>query len=329
MKWLSALAAAILCAASSAHADPLKGDSLPANTRWVIHVDADGMRLAPPLWNLARQRIVEPRRDDLLPKVELMQRVTGMKLPQDLHDATLFGTSFDPASACLRIHGSFVAANVRAALALDPEFREAPHNQHTIMSWRDKNADRLLYGTFAKPDLALISSSNKALADALDVIDGKARPLAAESPLAPPPLDGAAPQHIVWLAGENISDLPRAQMAESPLLVPMDAASISLRWVNEKALAEIRVTAKTEKAAQEMQTVAESMKIMVTWSAAAEHATARNRLFASMLQSFSTEVAGKTVKGAWPLELDRVELLLATLQPEPVKAVTAPAKQNP
>ncbi len=332
MAWLPALAGAIICAAAlPAFADPLNGSSLPDNTRWIIHLDVDGARQVEPLWNMVRTRTPAPQQADLLPKLAILERVTGMKLPQDLHDVTLFGSSFDQSGVCLRVHGNLDESSIAAFLRLDPEFSETAHNDHTIMTWRDKNADRLMSVSFAKHDLAVLSSSSKAVADALDTLDGKSAGLKTGSPIAPPEIAANAPQPIVWMAGSNLSELPRAQNTESPLLAQMDAASISIKWINDRALTEMRVTAKSDKAAQQMQSVAQGVKAFVDLAASDEHATARNRLLATMMQNFSTQSDGSMVKGAWMLDVDQVGLWLNTLRPADQSAATvaAPAPLTP
>jgi hypothetical protein len=297
----------------------------------VLHIDVDGARQAEPMWNLARLRFVEPQQAQLLPKLAIIERVSGMKLPQDLHDVTLFSTSFDPSNVCLRIHGNLDEANATAFLRADPEFRQEDHDGHTILCWRDKQADRLMYGTFARPDLAILSANSKAVADALDTLAGKADALKTDSPLAPPAVEAPAPQPIFWLAGDGLTELPHNQRPESPLLSQLDAASVSIKWVNDRALVELRLTAKTDKVALQKQSVAEGVKAFVALAASDEHATARDRLMGAVMQNLTTETDGKLLKGNWILDLDRIDALVNTIrsEPGPTAAPRAPANATP
>jgi len=60
------------------------------------------------------------------------------------------------------------------------------------------------------------------------------------------------------------------------------------------------------------------------------HATARNKLLATMMQKFGTETDGKILKGSWEVDVKNVELLLNTIHAEQATtAVTAPALVKP
>ncbi|HVT79736.1 MAG TPA: hypothetical protein VHM90_03690 [Phycisphaerae bacterium] len=329
MFWSHALAGAIIFAAAPAFADSLDAGTLPSQTRWVLHIDADGVRQAPALMEKIRQRVVEPQKADLLAKVTFLERITGMQFPQDLHDATLFGTSFDQTGACVRIHATNLnETGITAFLRADAEFSQVDHNGHNVLTWRDLGADRLMYGTFAKRDVILISANIKALLEALDASDAKTPGLKPESPLSPPKLAANTPQPLLWMAGDNLAELPRMQNTESPLLAQMEAASMGVKWINDRALVEVTVTSKNEKVAQEMRAVAEGAKAFLSLMAADEHASARNKLLSNMMQKFGTETDGKIVKGRWELDVNNVDLLLNTIHGEQA-AVTAPALVKP
>jgi hypothetical protein len=325
MRSLAICTCVVAAAASASYADPLAGSSLPQGTRWVIHLDVDGARQAAPLWELARLKLVEPHRADITPKLAVLERITGMKIPQDLHDVTLYGSTFDEAGVCVSIHGQMNPANIVAFLRNDPEFQQQDHNGHDILRWRDKGRNSLMFAGFSKENLVVLSPDAKIVVAALDTLDGKAPALKADSPLAP--AAGLAPssQPIFWLAAENLSDLPRMQPVESPVLAQMDAASLGLRWANDRAVAELRVQAASERTAQQLQAVAEGVKAFVALSAAEDHAPARLRLFSGALQQLAVQADGKTLKGDWSLEVGTIEeLVTAALQEQAASTMIAP-----
>ena len=326
MRWLAICACVLAAAAKASYADPLAASSLPQDTRWVIHMDVDGARLATPLWELARLRLVEPQRAAMMPKLTILERITGMKLPQDLHDVTLFGSSFDEGAVCVRIHGPMDQPNVVAFLRNDPEFQQRDYNGHDILRWRDKGRDRLIYAAFAPGNFAVLSPDPKTIETALDTLDGKSPALKADSPLAPVPPPVAvtrANPPIFWMAAEHLSELPRAQPVESPVLSQIDAASVGLRWANDRAVAELLVQASSDHTAQQLQAVAEGVKAFVALSAAEEHAPPRLRLLSGALQQLTVQTDGKTLKGDWSLDIDKLEALVNAALPEPPAATTA------
>ena len=89
MRWLAIGAGVVWAAAGAAFGEPLAGSSLPADTRWVIHVDVEGARQAKPLWEAARGRLGDLPRAALSPRVAIVERMTGMKVPEELQDVTL------------------------------------------------------------------------------------------------------------------------------------------------------------------------------------------------------------------------------------------------
>jgi hypothetical protein len=327
MKWPAALAVLLVWAAgAAAWGDPLSGAALPADTRWVIHVDVDAARLATPLWDLTRTRIIEPREALLSAPLRTVETVTGMKLPQDLHDVTLYGTAYDEAAVCLVIHGKMDQTSVLAYVRKDPEFRQQDRNGHTILTWRDKARDRLTYAAFAKDDIAVISPSTKVLEDALDARDGRLPGLKPDSPLAP----AASRQFILWLAGRDLSDLPRAQKVETPLMSALESASLSIRWANDRVITESVAQAKTDQAARQLQAVAEGIKALVALSASDEHAPPRVRLLSDALQNLTVQAQGQSVRSEWPLDITKIESVMNMAAPPAATApTTAPAPKRP
>jgi hypothetical protein len=290
-------------------ADPLRVASLPRDTRWVLHVDVDGAR-ATPLWELG-SKVVRPHREMFLPKLEIIRQITGMSVPADVHDITLYGASYDEAAACILLHAAMDRDQTTSFLRQDPEFKSETYGDHTIMSWRDRDHDRMTYGAYVGKDLAVISPSQATLKNGLDTIDGKRPALAADSPLAPPAEIPAAREGrpLFWIAGEDLSDLPRLQKTESFVFEELDAANISVAWRNDQLDTRFTITAHTDKAARQMQEMALGMKALVTMAGSNPHAEAKAKLVSTMLQDLALTAEGKQFKGDWPLPLARIEAI--------------------
>jgi hypothetical protein len=175
----------------------------------------------------------------------------------------------------------------------------------------------------------ILSPDLKSLQNALDAMDKKST-LKEESPLSPQNAAGTlqTTQPIFWLAAEGLSELPRVTQVESPLLSQVDAASLSIRWMNDRANAEIRVQAKSDKTAQQLQAVAEGVKAFVALSAADEHALPRVRMLSNTLQQFTVQTDGKTVKGNWSVEIDKIEMLVNLAQQEQAAGLLPAATTN-
>jgi hypothetical protein len=332
MKWAAAVTGFLVwAAATAAYGDPLAGAALPADTRWVIHMDVDAARLATPLWDLAATHIVGPYKAQLAQPLAMLQRITNMKIPQDLRDVTLYGAAYDGETDCIVIHGKVDAVAVVAFFRSDREFRQVDHNGHPIMTWRDTNRDRLTYTAFADNNCVIISPSSKVVEDALDVRDGKMSALKPDSPLVPADATPASSRTpILWLAGRNLADLQRTQKAETPLLSVMESASLSLRWANDRLVTETQIQAKSDEAATRLKAVADGIKALVLLMADDDHAPAHVRQVADAIQSLTVEAKGKTVTGEWSIDIGKIETVVNQLVPTPAAATApGPAKTLP
>ena len=308
MRWLAVATGMVLAAAGTAFGDPLAGSSLPAKTRWVIHVDVEGARAAKPLWDAAQSRLGDLPRAALMPQLAVLERVTSMKVPQELKDVTLYNASFDEDSTCVRIHGKMDAGLLESFLKTDKEFKQITHGAHTIMQWRDKTRDRLMYVSFAQPDLAVLSAKLDGVERSLDTLDRKEAGLQADSPLAPA-ATGSGSREMVWLAATGLDAMPLGQN-QSPVLTQVESASIGVRWANDRVVTDMRVTAKSEKVAQQLKAVAEGIKAFVELSGADEHAPPALRLLAGTMEQVTVQTDGKTLNGRWPVGIDKIDMLL-------------------
>jgi hypothetical protein len=308
MRWFALCAGVILAAARAALGEPLAGSSLPADTRWVIHVDVDGARQAKPLWEAARGRLGDLPRAALRSRAAVLERITGMKIPEELLDVTLHSATYDEGGVCLRIHGKMDAGQVAAFLKTSKDFKQVSYGSHTIMQWREKERDRLMSLAFARPDLAVQSASLDAIEKTLDTLDGKAPGLPANSPLAPAGTDNGG-KTLVWLAAQGLHELPAGQV-ESPVLTQMEAASLGVRWANDQVVSDLRVTARSEPAAQQLKALAEGIKAFVELSGAGDHAPPGLRVLAGTMDQMTVQTDGKTVKGSWPVSMDKIDMLL-------------------
>jgi hypothetical protein len=305
----------------AAQADPLATGTIPDSARWIIHLNIDAAR-GTPLWDLGRARFVEPQRAAIDQKVRTIEMITGLKLPQDLHDVTLFGTSYDDTSICFYIHAPFNQETTTTFLKNDPEFTTQDHNGHTIITWRDKDHDRLIYSCFVAGDVAMVSPSVRMLGLALDTLDGKSPSLKPMSPLAPPRpatslTDGPAFQKdlpVAWIAGTSITDLSRVQKVDSPFLQQVESASIAIALGEDKVSARVTAAAKSEKAAQQLYASAEGIKAMVDLSSSDEHAAPRLKMLASAMQTLSFSTEGTKVSADWFVNMEKVEAFADIIQ---------------
>jgi len=286
----------------------------------VMHLDVDAVR-ASPLWEIFNKKFVEPRKEEFAGRQRWIEAATGTNMQKELHDLTLFGTTFNETSVCLLIHAPMDQARVTSLLKGDPEFKTTVHNGHTIMSWRDN--DKVLYGSFAAGEMAVLGRSSKMVAMVLDTMDGKSPALNNERllPVAATTMagEGQVSSPMLWMAAINLSDLSRAQKVDSPFMLQIDTASLAIGATRERLSARMAVLAKSEKAAQQLMAAADGVKAMIALAAADERARPQVRTLGSALQSLTLTMDGKDVTANWSVELEKLDSMLEVvrLQPKP------------
>ena len=336
-KFASALALLLAAAlpTRSAHADPLAPASVPSTAKWVMHLNVDAAR-STPLWEVIRIRFIVPRQDELRLRARGLEEATGLIFPRDLKDVTLYGTGYDDDSACILLHANFNEARTIAFLRRNPQFSVADYHSHALMSWHDQGRDRLMFGAFARGSIAIIAPNSTAVRLSLDTLDGKSPALKPNSPLlgfneVPKPAAVAATSAgphgtpLFWIAGVNISDLPRAQRIESaPFFQQMNDARLGVSVLGDHLNARLVINAKTEKAAQQLATSAEGIKATLGLTAADEQAAPRAKLVAAALQNLTLTTDNHTISGDLNIGINDLDALLEATRPAAAARAATP-----
>ena len=132
-----------LIAAATAMADPFDAKTVPADAKWVVHIDVDAIAKSS-FWPLIEQRInANPNAQAGIQKAEM---ITGANLPQDLHSITLYGLGFNEADGVILANANVNQQQLLVMLQGNPSFVSFPHGQHEILSWEDKG--KTMHGAF-------------------------------------------------------------------------------------------------------------------------------------------------------------------------------------
>jgi hypothetical protein len=321
----------------AARGEPLTPGNIPATARWVVHVDMDAARDSA-LWKLVQKKFIEPHQASFDQKVQIVETITGMRFPRDLHDVTLYGPSFAKDDACIVVHAAVNQATVMDLLKLDPEFRSETHNDHEVLTWRDKDKDRLLYGAFFGQDRAILSPVKKHVEAALDAMDGKVAVLKADSPLAAFPAAGGAvagagkEATIVYVAGQGLSGLKKEQDPMSPVVAQTQAGWLAISEVNGRIVGKAALETKTEQSAQQIQSFVDGMKALVTLTASGEKADDKVKAVAAALGNLNLRRDGAVISADIGVSVETLKNLIETHHigegPE-AAPVKAPAKELP
>lgn len=192
MRFLIPALAVLLSISSPAIAAPLDTKHIPADTKWLVHIDFDVLRESS-LGQQLSQDLFAGRGAGA--KFKRMQEELGIESTSDLHSVTLFDTRFQ------RHHGLMMIRADNLDLQLMTEklkqkqsnLSVTEYHGHTLYSWTraaGKKYEHEVTGCLYQSDTLLVSRDIDVLKRTIEVLDGTSESLSADSPLAGPTTPG-------------------------------------------------------------------------------------------------------------------------------------------
>jgi len=288
--------AAAATVSATALAEPLDPKQVPADSRWLVHIDLDAAQKSV-LWPAFEQRVrSDPQRTADLGDLE---SATGVRLPQDLHSVTLYGAGFGDTEGVVLLQATVDQPRVLNLLQLNPKYSSEQYGSHSLLSWEDKG--KIMFGGFAGTDRVVITQ-NKALAQkAFDVLDGKSQALRADAVLAQP----AGASAVVALAGKSLTELGQKQ--QNPVLRQVQSAWFALMEQGGNLRLKGTVEAADENAALQLKNMAEGLRSAGQMMAAGEKADPKLKALAPLLPTLSFTQQGKSVSVDWTAPVTDVQ----------------------
>ena len=239
-------AGALFCAhAFQAHAADLK--DFPAGTQWVLSLDLKAAQASPLLQEVVG--LIDPdKRQEAQNKLASIKALFGIDLLKDIEQLVIAGNGNAQKGGVAYVYGAFDTQRLSTILAGGKNFTSAQHGRFTILGWKDSQQK---YLSFATPGLALLSNSQPALTDALDVLAGAKAGLAPGSDFASA-LERSG-QELLTVHAADVSSIVGAQPKAQAL---KQARSLDLRVRAsgvESLSASLSVTAASDETAQQIQ----------------------------------------------------------------------------
>lgn len=153
-------------------AAPLNKTWLPADTRWVLHLDLDALRNSK--LGVLIQTELESKYNQ---KIKALEEWLGSNLLTDIHNFTLYGPDSQEQNTVVLAAGQFQSSKLIALLMFNPQYQETTYGPYTLYEWMAEQHGKKQIGTFARQNLIVISQNQQSLQQALDVLDGKLPPL--------------------------------------------------------------------------------------------------------------------------------------------------------
>jgi len=161
----------MLLAAVPVIAGPVTSADVPAEAKWVIHLDAERLIKS----GVGQYLLDQARQHGLDSHMATFSAVFGFDPTKDIASITLYGIRFDPASAVVIVRGRFDQEKLVGLLKGNADYQEVSHHKQAIHRWsqnkEDAEDDGLRYGSFREQDTVVISRSQDALKAALDRMD--------------------------------------------------------------------------------------------------------------------------------------------------------------
>jgi hypothetical protein len=271
------VALAVALPARFVAADPVNAKHVAADAKWYLHLDFAAAKqtvLYSTVLDAVRARFPL---DDTLAQVKAFLGVDPLA---DITGVTVYNNSFQKDVAAILIHGQITPGPIQAALAQNPDYREAAYNNHTILSWTDNNDGKHKTGCFYGPGLVVMADREETLRMAVDVLDGAK---AGGSALVKAPEAGA------FLYGS--ADLAASEHRNvGQLLSNTEAATVSAGEVDGRLTVTVRLTARNAETAGQIMKMAEGMMAFGQLATGRDYPTAAGLLREVKLKSEGTHV---------------------------------------
>ena len=294
-------------------ADPFDPAQVPADARYVLHLDMDAARPTQ-LWGAIDDRLVG--NEAFGAKVGQFELGSGMHFPRDLHDVTVYGRAVGDEAAVVLVHAKMNRDQLMTALQFADNYSSDLFGKYEIAIWDDDN--RPLFAAFHGESTFLIARSEDNLKSALDVMDGKLPPLAADAPLAA----GAKQPALAYVAATDLAALTPPGQPPNPVVKQIDhgwltlterpAAATTRPTTGPAAAAHdvclhVTLTATTAEAAQRLEASAGGLKAMVSFAAMSDTAAPNVKFAAAALRTLKLTQAGTAVSADVSVGMDPLE----------------------
>ena len=302
---LGSLILALAFAVQGVRAEPYNPKQVPADAKWVIHVDIDAAQQST-LGKLVRDHLQgDP---DFTRKAQDFQTFTGTRLLEDIHAVLLFGREFEGPKSVLVIHAKLDAdLLLRKMRQTKPGFASKFHGEHEVPNWIDDNGVRV-YACFHSPTATVISQSFEEMGASLDVLDGKTAGLKADSLMATKSALGT----FLFVASDKLQDLAKRNKDISPITRSADAGAITFGETDRQLFLHGMLVSSSNELAKQTRMALDGLRTFVVMAANDKNkpVDAKTVAIADMLRSATVDVKDRMVDVEIKLSVNAILQLL-------------------
>jgi len=287
-------------------ADAFDPKTVPADAKWVVHADLDAARDTK-TFDVIRGRFLAA--DGAQMKLDQMEMITGLKIPDGLNDVTLYGSEAGDMAAVIIVHGKIDRDRTLKSLHMAQQFSSTSHGTYEVLTWLDTDKNQTMFGAFHDDTHAIIGHSEKNIETALDTMDGKADSINADSPLA----SGAKPQLLIYVAARDLPELHGAAGKPNPIIGAVDAGWISLSEKDDMVTVAADLNGSTAEKAAKLQQLLMGVKAFIGLNAANEDADPVAKAVGAADKTFTATLKDTTVSVSWPMPVEQATAIFTAI----------------
>ena len=294
--WTVAAAAMLAVCAGRAQAGPIAMSEIPANVKWIAHIDADAMResvVVRSAYDAAMEKfgwaemILQNARDDW-----------GTDPRDDLHSLTFYGTGYTPQQGVLIVKLEINSEKLLAKAQAAPEHATLKHGEYVLHTWKEGRAGgqgHTATGVLYKSNVFVFGARTDDVKKALDVLDGKAASLSGK----PCALNAATREGATVIA--RAIDLRQAKLPiKSPVLKGVEQLSLEVGERAGESFFQSQVTVANAETAQQIKAVVDGTRALVLL------AHCDDPLAKTVIEGLSAEQSSKTVTVKFHMGAEKV-----------------------
>jgi hypothetical protein len=239
-------------AAVTAQAAPIDFKAVPAEAKWLAHVDVDAMRssmVVQKMYHMAAEKC-----KDLDVHMDKVKEHLGLDPRKDLHGMTLYGPRVGEHRGILIVYADVDRKLLEEKAQRAPDHKTATYGSYEIHTWMAKHMgkEHPAAGAFFKSNVIVFGPSADGVKLALDVLDGKKSSLDGKESV----LTAKVPAGTTVLA--RAIDLGDAKLpVKSPLVKESQSLSIAMGESEGKSFFHGSLATKSTDVAEQVKKIVE------------------------------------------------------------------------
>jgi hypothetical protein len=271
-------------------AGPLVAGHIPADAKWVCHLNVDAVR-ASDLAKACHEHC--SKQEGYEKKLQACTDKLGMNPMQDILGVTVYDTTYERHHGVVLVHVRKVDKNKLLALLKEkhPDHKVSEHAGRKLYTWTAKkrwHGEHEMTACMADNKTIVMSRCPKRVQKALDVIMGKGKSLAEDSPLLE-----RVPKKAMLVARAIDVDVEYKKTTRCPVLKNCSSASATFQEKKGTLSVQYQLVADTEEKAKRFKAIVDGMQAMAALRFADDEAAA------SLANALKTKAKGTAVSITW------------------------------